>query len=162
MASQPVVGSSNSPHICVECGSNLWCNQRVIKSVMSLRCFVCKANKKLNKNSVWYEWKCDTFHMKSECPLGTECSKMHIYYSKMQARNCKVDNNCKPVLSPELPKKTSVSRVVFKKQDITTTTLNPYAVDSFSETPVSGAYLPPNIVISEMSEDISMFLLAVG
>eukprot|EP01060_Flectonema_neradi_P039467 TRINITY_DN870_c0_g2_i1.p1 TRINITY_DN870_c0_g2~~TRINITY_DN870_c0_g2_i1.p1 ORF type:complete len:117 (+),score=18.61 TRINITY_DN870_c0_g2_i1:40-351(+) len=80
-----------NPHICVECGSNLWCNQRVIKSIMSLRCFVCKANKKLDKNSVWYEWKCDAFHTTSRCPNGDKCNKMHIYYSKMQARACQLE-----------------------------------------------------------------------
>ena len=53
---------------------------------MALRCYKCKSNTKLDKNQVWYEWKCDTFHKTSACPLGDKCLKMHIYYSKIQAR----------------------------------------------------------------------------
>eukprot|EP01060_Flectonema_neradi_P037628 TRINITY_DN7626_c0_g4_i1.p2 TRINITY_DN7626_c0_g4~~TRINITY_DN7626_c0_g4_i1.p2 ORF type:complete len:111 (+),score=12.22 TRINITY_DN7626_c0_g4_i1:32-364(+) len=86
------------PHICERCGSNLWCNQRVRKLVMSLRCHVCKQGKKLNKNDVWYRWKCDTFHQKDTCPLGKQCTKMHIYYSKVKAKNSELNED-----SPDIP-----------------------------------------------------------
>ena len=109
-------GTLVNPHICV-CKANLWCNQRVIKSVMSLRCFECKANRKLNKNQVWYEWKCDTFHKTSKCPLGNKCPKIHIYYSKMQARNAALDKKQRnsdtdsSSTVDRLPRKTAVSRI---------------------------------------------------
>eukprot|EP01060_Flectonema_neradi_P037387 TRINITY_DN7513_c5_g1_i1.p1 TRINITY_DN7513_c5_g1~~TRINITY_DN7513_c5_g1_i1.p1 ORF type:complete len:294 (+),score=56.05 TRINITY_DN7513_c5_g1_i1:72-884(+) len=85
MRHKPLSRDDPTPSICAHCGSNLWCNQRVVKLVMTLKCCVCGENKKLNKNDVWYEWKCVEFHKTSSCSMGEECPKMHIYYSKILA-----------------------------------------------------------------------------
>ena len=82
---KPQARDDPTPQICSHCGSNLWCNQRVVKLVMTLKCCACGENKKLDKSRVWYEWKCVEFHKNAECSLGEECTKMHIYYSKVLA-----------------------------------------------------------------------------
>eukprot|EP01060_Flectonema_neradi_P016514 TRINITY_DN2313_c1_g1_i1.p1 TRINITY_DN2313_c1_g1~~TRINITY_DN2313_c1_g1_i1.p1 ORF type:complete len:164 (+),score=37.57 TRINITY_DN2313_c1_g1_i1:62-553(+) len=117
-----MVSRKAAPNRCAVCKSNKWCNQRVSKMLMSLRCFNCKANRKLNKNLVWYHWKCDEFHRRSECELGDKCPHMHIFYSKLQAKNCASDVESSSSVGSEsesaassprnkLPRKTTVSRM---------------------------------------------------
>eukprot|EP01060_Flectonema_neradi_P032697 TRINITY_DN524_c0_g1_i1.p1 TRINITY_DN524_c0_g1~~TRINITY_DN524_c0_g1_i1.p1 ORF type:complete len:215 (+),score=32.70 TRINITY_DN524_c0_g1_i1:60-647(+) len=69
-----------------KCNHNNWDNVRVETGMITLRCRECQCQYRTKVESVFGAAKCELFTKPEGCPLGDDCSKIHIHFRKQSLK----------------------------------------------------------------------------